>query len=472
MADDRTSKRSESGRQQPNASDLRMSKPARRRLSSGSLGHRFFLFWRVVIEGFVANRCPVRASALAYSNLLALVPVFAVVISVTSGLMKQEGEERISAFIQQFISTITPETKTAFGQLAADPKIAAASKEIAAKIQEFVRNTRSGALGATGVVALLAVGIGMLVRIENTFNDIWGVTQGRSWLSRIVHYWAALTLGPLLLVAAIALTGSPYFQFTKDVLANLPLGMGNLITFGFRFLPFLILTAAFTAFYQVMPHTRIDWQASLVGGLVGGTLWQLNNLLSVFYASRVVSNSYVYGSLGLVPLVMIGLYLSWIILLFGAQVAYVFQNRRVYYQEKQLQDFNPAGREFIALRIMILAARCFQRGAISPPSAQIAEDLGVPTRLTTQIVQQLVESRMLAQVNQQHIGYVPARPLSDITCFEILQSLRIGNGEDPLQGSEAPSDSAHLRLQLRKVRGAEFEVAGKMTLAELAALPD
>lgn len=472
MADERTSNPPGAGGNKASAAPPEPRKAASSSLTPTSLGHRFVLFWTVVIEGFIANRCPVRASALAYSNLLALVPVFAVVISVTSGLMKQEGEERISAFIQQFISTITPETKTAFGQLATDPKIAAASKEIAVKIQEFVRNTRSGALGATGVVALLAVGIGMLVRIENTFNDIWGVTQGRSWMSRIVHYWAALTLGPILLVAAIALTGSPYLQTTKDVLANLPLGMGDAVTFCFRFLPFLILTSAFTAFYQVMPHTRIDWQASLVGGLVGGTLWQMNNLLSVFYASRVVSNSYVYGSLGLVPLIMIGLYLSWMILLFGAQVAYVFQNRRVYYQEKQLKDFNPAGREFIALRIMILAARSFQKGEISPTTAQMAEDLGVPTRLTTQIVEQLLAAHMLAEVNHERTGYVPARPLTNITCFDVLQALRIGTGEDPLKEPETLANANLLRKELLKIRGAELQVAGRMTLHEMTELPD
>lgn len=437
-----------------------------------TIGHRFLLFWQVVIHAFIANRCPVRASALAYSNLLALVPVFAVVISVTSSLMKQEGEERISQFIQQVIATITPETKTAFGQLAKDPKVAEASKEIAIRIQEFIQNTRSGALGVTGVVALLAVGIGMLVRIENTFNDIWGITQGRTWVSRVVHYWAALTLGPLLLVAAIALTGSPYLETTKNVLAELPLGVGDSLRFFFRFLPFLILTGTFAAFYQLMPHTRIDWQASLVGGLVGGTLWQLNNLLSVFYASRVVSNSYVYGSLGLVPLVMVGLYFSWMILLFGAQVAYVFQNRRVYYQEKQLEHFNVAGREFVALRLMILAARAFQQGGVSPTTAQMAERLGVPTRLVSQIVHQLLEARMLSQVEQEEVGFVPAKPLGSITCFDILHALRVGTGEDPLEDTNPNLPAKSLRLELDRVRRSEMQVAGRLTLEELAALPD
>ena len=238
----------------------------------------------------------------------------------------------------------------------------------------------------------------------------------------------------------------------------------------FQFLPLVVLCLSFALFYQTMPNTRVQWQASLVGGLVGGTLWQLNNLLSVFYASRVVSNSYVYGSLGLVPLIMIGLYLSWMILLFGAQVAYVFQNRRVYYQEKQLQNFNHAGREFIGLRIMILAARAFQTGKISASTAQMAEALGVPTQLTTQIVQQLLEAGMLSQVNQAETGFVPARPLADISCFDIIQALRVGTGDDPLKDPDPLTDGNSLREELTKVRGAELQVAGKMTLTQLASL--
>ncbi len=208
-----------------------------------------------VFNAFIGNRCPVRASALAYSNLLALVPVLAVAISVTSGLLKQEGQARIELFIQEFVTIVTPESRSAFGQLQNDPKILAARKEIAGNIQEFIQNTRSGALGMTGMVALLAVGIGMLVRIENTFNDIWGVSVGRTWFSRIVLYWAALTLGPLLLVAAIALTGSVHLDATKAYLGSLPLGVGDVLALSFSCLPFVILIVAFAPSLDKYVHS-------------------------------------------------------------------------------------------------------------------------------------------------------------------------------------------------------------------------
>lgn len=421
-----------------------------------------------VFNAFIGNRCPVRASALAYSNLLALVPVLAVAISVTSGLLKQEGQARIELFIQEFVTIVTPESRSAFGQLQNDPKILAARKEIAGNIQEFIQNTRSGALGMTGMVALLAVGIGMLVRIENTFNDIWGVSTGRTWFSRIVLYWAALTLGPLLLVAAIALTGSVHLDATKAYLGSLPLGVGDALALSFSCLPFVILIVAFAAFYKLVPHTYVSWGAAFMGGFVGGTLWQLNNLLSVFYASRVVTNSRIYGSLGLVPVVMIGLYFSWMILLFGAQVAYVFQNRRACFQEKQMASFNQASREWVAFQIMIHCARAFRDRNVPPSIARLAGALSLPTGIVTQVAQALSDAHILVCVMQPEPGFLPARPLEDISAHDILVALRFGKGQDPMDLEKGLGDDS-LREGLRSIRNAEEKASRSLTLAQMLA---
>ena len=425
------------------------------------------LFCTTVVRSFISNRCPVRASALAYSNLLALVPVLAVALSVTSGLLKDEGQERIEQFIQRFVVNLTPEAKSAFGQLQNDPKIQEARKQAAHYIDEFIQNTRSGTLGVTGMVALLAVGIGMLVRIEDTFNDIWGIQDGRSWFSRIVIYWAALTLGPILLVAAIALTSNPQLAPTREYLSQLPMGMGHLLSIALRALPFLILILAFAVFYKLMPHTPVDWHAALIGGAVGGTLWQLNNLMSVFYASRVVSNSYIYGSIGLIPVVMIGLYLSWLILLFGAQVGYVFQNRRAYFQEKQMQSFNHAAHEWVAFQIMIECAIAFRDQKSPPTVLSIADALSLPSRLITRVVQPLLTSRLLAEVTHPTQGLTPARPVESITGHDILGALRIGTGHDPALADMPEDDSDLLRRHLGAIRQAEATSARAVSLSAL-----
>src|SRR5205823_1203984 len=164
---------------------------------------------------------------------------------------------------------------------------------------------------------------------------------------RIVLYWGVISLAPLLMIVALGLATGPHLEGTKKLLITMPF-VGHLI---FQFLPIVVLCLTMALFYILIPNTKVDWRAALVGGLVAGVLWHLNNAISVLYVSRVVSNSKIYGSLGLVPVFMIGLYCSWLILLFGAQIAYAFQNRATYLEEKQIESINQRGREFIALRL-------------------------------------------------------------------------------------------------------------------------
>ena len=113
--------------------------------------------------------------------------------------------------------------------------------------------------------------------------------------------------------------------------------------------------------------------------------------------SRVVSNSKIYGSLGLVPVFMIGLYFSWLILLFGAQVAYAYQNRASYFEEKQIEAINQRGREFVGLRLMTYVGQRFVRGEPPPSAVEICEALAVPTRLVQQIMQTLCAARLVTE---------------------------------------------------------------------------
>jgi membrane protein len=437
---------------------------------------RLVHFWVLVARSFVRNRCPLRASALAYASLLAMVPMLAVVISVSSSLLKKQGEQPIEQFIENLVASLTPASPVLGPQPAdaspggadahaAQSKYIQTRKEIAHNINQFIGNVRSGTLGVTGMVALVFVAITMLSRIETTFNDIWGVTRGRTWFARIVHYWAAITLGPVLLAVVVGLTSGPHFQGTREILAQLPLGLGWLMSFLFRFLPFLILSLAFAAFYQLMPNTKVLWRAALVGGVVGGSLWQLNNMISVLYVSRVVTNSKIYGSLGMVPVFMVGLYFSWIILLLGAQVAYAYQNRRTYLQEKQAEGVHQRSREFVALRLMTQVGLRFHRAERPATLTQLADSLGVPSRLAGQILHTLVDVSLLAEVVDGESAYVPARPLSEISAQDIVQALRSGRGMDLATRDDAAR--ALVREEFERMAAAEKAVAEGITLQAL-----
>jgi membrane protein len=179
-----------------------------------------------------------------------------------------------------------------------------------------------------------------------------------------------------------------------------------------------------------MPNTRVRWSAALAGGFVGGVLWHINSITSVLYVSRWVTNSKIYGSLAAIPVFMAGLYFSWLILLFGAQVAYSFQNRDAYVQDKQADNVNQRGREFIALRLMECIGQRFQRALPPVGIAEIAHALAVPTRLIQQIIEPLQSARLVVEVTGDESAFAPARPLENINCHDILLALRAGQGQE------------------------------------------
>jgi membrane protein len=309
----------------------------------------------------------------------------------------------------------------------------------------------------------------LLSTIETTFNDIWGVTHGRTWLARIIQYWATVTLGPLIPILAIALNAGSQIQTVETWLSGLPVISDNTAKFIFfialKVVPFVVLSVAFALFYQLMPNTRVRWQAALVGGIVGGCLWQLNSLFSVVYISRVEIYTSIYGPLSLVPIFLIGLYFSWLILLFGAQVAYTFQNRLAYFQERQSEAVNELGREFVALRIMTCLARRFSQGSRPPTEIELGQTLAVPTRLVGDVMKPLTSAGLIHEVEGVETGYTVARPLEKLTCQDILSAIRRGDGEDLETNEDA--DRALLREQFARIQNAEASVAGKLSLAML-----
>jgi membrane protein len=313
------------------------------------------------------------------------------------------------------------------------------------------------------MIALVFVAIGMLRTIEGTFNDIWGVSRGRGFIASFVQYWATITIGPVLLIVAFGLTTGPRFLTTAQVLDRAPV-MGKVFLW---LLPFIVLSLAFSMFYQWMPNTEVKWRAAIAGGIVGGCLFQLNNICSVFYVSQVVTYSKIYGSLGVVPLLLVGLYLSWLILLFGAQVAYAFQNRQAYLQDKQAESVNQRGREFVGLRLMTRLAQAFQ--SREPPLSiqQLAESLDVPGRLIAQLITAFLHTRLVVEVNgPDAVAYAPGKPLDQITAYDVLMALRMGQGQE-VSTRDGPA-CAGVRSEFERIVAAERTAASPVTLKMLA----
>jgi membrane protein len=452
----------------------------------------FAHLWVLVWGSFVRNRCLIRASALSYTTLLALIPLLAVAISVTSSILKKTGEEQIYKVVDSLVAHVIPSSTPDVNPLPnlgtdellpgsiedtntlmvasdqtnsfagpEDQQVAATQQQVDHEIHEFIHNVRSGALGITGMVMLIFVAISMLNRVEGTFNDIWGITTPRPWHLRLAYYWMAISLGPLLIAAAVGLGNGAHFTTANHIMTAMPIAW----TFLLYFLQLAVLWLTFALMYLLIPNTKVRFDAALAGGFVGGTLWHLNNVFGFLYVSRVVMNSKIYGSLGLIPMFMVGLYFSWAILLFGAQVAYAYQNRKSYLQDKLAETVNQRGREFIALRLMTYIGQNFQSGKPPATLQDLSMALGIPTRLAQQVLQPLLTAHLVTEISGADNAYSPARPLEDITAHHILRAIRAGNGEEMATRDEPVR--AEVLGEFARIEAAERETASRISLLQL-----
>jgi membrane protein len=215
-----------------------------------------------------------------------------------------------------------------------------------------------------------------------------------------------------------------------------------------------------------MPNTQVHWRAATMAGIVGGTLWLMMNVFNAVQLKRVVGISHIYGTLSLVPIFLIGLYFSWLILLFGAQVAYALQNRKTYLQERKAESVNQRGREYVALRVMTYLAQRFDHGAKPPTVLELGTLLGVPSRLIGRVLQPLLQSGMVVEVSGgSDAAYTPARPLETITCHDILYSMRVVGGQELLTRDEPTR--VHVCAEFEKICEAERQAASAVSLRDL-----
>jgi membrane protein len=458
---------------------------------------RFAHFWLLVIKSFGRNRCPLRATALAYTTLLALIPLLAVSLGLVSGFLQEKGPNATKELIGQLIDAAVPQLKLLddqkkaqqgvaleregtnvaavlprdhTGATAATNAVATAEKKLTPReeainrIDELISNANAKTLGFTGFIGLIMVAILLLSTIEGTFNDIWGVTRGRSWLRRLVQYWAMISLGPIAMFSVVYLVSTQYFKSSQEVVETLPL-VGKFVV---NALPFVVISFTFALLYKTIPNTQVNWRAALMGGIVGGSLWLLLNILNYMNLSRVVNMSKIYGTaLGIIPIFLLGLYFSWLIMLFGAQVAYAFQNRDVYLQEKKAESVNQRNREYVALRVMTLIAQRFENAEKPPTILEIASELAVPSRLAGRVLQPLIEAGLVleATVGHNEVTYAPGRPTETITCHEVLLTLRAGGGQELETRDEQarPIVCAHFE----RIAEAERQAALTVTLKDM-----
>lgn len=295
----------------------------------------------LVYREFIADGCMLRASALTYTTMLSIVPLFALAFAVLSGLGVQ--------------NTLQPLILK---------QLTIGSQEIVNYIVTYINNTSASGMGIAGLLSLVVTALALLTNIETSFNQVWGVKETRSLYRRFADYTSVLLIGPVFLFIAISMTSTLKSQALVQALMDKAF-IGEAVLFLFRILPYLAMWGAFVFLYIFMPNIKVRLPAALIGGIIGGTLWQLAQWGYVTFQVGMARYNAIYGTLAALPILMAWIYISWLIVLFGAELAYVWQNLNIIRQEKREQKVNFLSQEMVALTIMATISRIFERG--EPP---------------------------------------------------------------------------------------------------------
>ncbi len=390
--------------------------------SPRGLLYSFLRVATLTLTGLHENKATSRAAALSFSSLLGLGPLVVITVLI-AGFVVQGDPGRAEAALDGLIHRIVPQLDQ-YDRLAPTDRPAAARPELAQLISGFVAGSRSNAAGVLGALTLIVIVLQLFSSVENAFNEIWGVRRGRSLMRRIVLYWTVLTLGAVLFFAAV--TGLSAGAFFSALSARLNLGPAtqNFLRLLLPSVSVVVLAALLTLFYRFIPNTKVWWRAAFFGALVVTALLVLNNLLAFLYVQRVAMQTTLYGSLGLLPVLMAGLYVFWLFILVGGQLSYAAQNVHFRNSRAVWSGLSESLRERLSLLVLLTIARRFQ--ACLPPcnAAQLSGMIKVPAQILNECLNRLVLMGLVTPVpppageGTADFLYQPARPLGRITLGE------------------------------------------------------
>ena len=462
-------------------------------LDGRGLRARFYAFLRVIsitITGVIETKSASRAAALSFSTLLGLGPLMAIAVLVAGFVLDRQDPDLAVNTLNRLIKFVAPQI-TQYERLEAEkngrhpapsepgaplrsdapavpsstqppaaksdvvsaanlnippaedapsaaPEAAASNPELVGLIDGFIAGSKSSTAGIVGVVTLIFIVLQLFTSVENAFNEIWGVRQGRSWVMRVVFYWTVLTLGAVLFFAVVTtLSAGAYFNLVER---SVPFGLGAAVVDFLRWLlpslSVLLLMLVLALFYKFIPNTRVLWRSAFAGAFLVGLLAVANNYLAFLYLSKVVQQRSLFGSLGILPILMFGLYIFWFFLLLGGQVSYAIQNVHFRNSQAAWNTLAESMRERLSLTVLLRIGRRFRECRPPAKASELGAELGVPTQILNECLNRLVHMRLLTPVpaekgdQENDLRFQPARPLNRTTLAD-FKRMDDEHGGDP-----------------------------------------
>ena len=377
-------------------------------LSSKSRRRSFLIrqarIYILAFKGFFEDRAAIRAASLTYFTMLSIVPIFAIafVIARNFGF-----EERMHEVINN--------------NMQGQEEIL---KWVTDMVDSLLSKTKGGILAGVGGVILFWSVIQVLNNVEASFNDIWQIKKARSPIRKFSDYLAIMILTPF----AIGLSGSMMvkIQSTAEEMEMFK----DIFVLLIKSVPYISIWILFTIVYIVMPNTKVKFKYAVIAGIFAGTVAMIFQALYQDLQIGVFRFNTIYGSIALIPLFLIWLQITWLIVLMGAEISFAYQNIENYEFEEDALNLSLNNKRILTLLIGYQIIKNFEEGGEAKNTSMLSHELGIPIRLVNDLVYDLVNAGILAELasdNPKDRSYQPSVDINKITIDYIYGQLeRVG----------------------------------------------
>ena len=399
----------------------------------------------VVARQLVRGQLNLRAMSLVYTTLLSIVPLLAVSFSVLKGFGVHN---QIEPLLMNFLQPLGPK-----------------GKELSDNIIGFVENVRVGVLGSLGLLFLLYTVVSLIQKVESSFNYVWQVERLRGFAQRFSSYMSVVLIGPVLVFTALGVTATAMNNTMVQQLMSVQ-PFGDLVVLFSKLVPYLLVIAAFIFIYMFIPNTRVKFLPAFVGGVVAGVLWQSSGWAFAAFIATSSNYAAIYSSFAILILLLIWLYLNWLILLLGAQVAFYVQYPQYMSRQPVQLRLSNRLRERLSLQIMFMVADHHLNRGDPWTSEDLVHYLALPMQPIHHVLKLMVDAAFLSETSDSPPAYLPRRDIETITLFELYEVVRSA-GENRLISLKTLPHQLEVEQAMQAVQHAVEVQLGNRTLKDL-----
>jgi membrane protein len=371
--------------------------------------------YAMAFKGFNQDRVQERASALTYYSILSIVPIIAMAFGIAKGfgfetflqeklLQNFSGQEKVLEWILTFVD-------------------------------RYLSNINGGVIAGVGIVLLLWSVMKLLGNIESSFNDIWQIKKSRVMSRKLSDYISLVVITPVLLLVSSSATIflSEEIKNSSEIFPLLGY-IGPFLSFLVNLIPYVLIWMVFSLLYIIMPNTKVQFKSAFIAGIIAGTMFQLLQWGYFYFQGMLTGYGAVYGSFAALPLFLMWMQLSWLIVLFGAEVAFANQNVEHYEAESEVFNISNHVKRTVTLLLLREIVLNFKNSQMPETPEQLAVKLDLSVRLVRDILYELNETGIISETitkNVKENAYQPAMDIEKLTIGFVLDHLD-RRGQDSL----------------------------------------